>query len=368
MLAFLGSAGITDVNIMPALVDGLIHGLGFTTEEAGLVSATNVYGAAIGALAAAFFAHLLPWKPVAAGLIAALVLADLASIPLTTVAALLPVRLLDGIAGGYLVGTAFAVIARTANPDRVFGVMMVVQFGYAGLGVMLLPGLVASCGTAVLFLALIAFSLATLAMLPFLGRYPAREPGAPAGAGSAPGWALLLTLVGIFLFQAANNAVSAYLIGLGEGAGLSQDFVSGALGSAYWISILGAGLAIGLAGRMGRLRPLAGGLVLAVAGMSVLLHSQIPALFLAANVVGSITWSLVLPYLFGLAAAFGQGGRAAALGGFCSKAGLATGPLIGGYLVADGNYARLVWAGMAGVAAASAATLLAARQMDRGRG
>jgi hypothetical protein len=37
LLAFLATAGLFYVNIMPALVDGLIEGLGFTNREAGIV-------------------------------------------------------------------------------------------------------------------------------------------------------------------------------------------------------------------------------------------------------------------------------------------------------------------------------------------
>ena len=50
LLAFLATAGIFYVNIMPALVDGLVQGAGFSNRQAGLVGSSNVYGAAIGAL------------------------------------------------------------------------------------------------------------------------------------------------------------------------------------------------------------------------------------------------------------------------------------------------------------------------------
>jgi len=35
LLAFLAASGLFDVNIMPALVDGLVSGLGFTSVLAG---------------------------------------------------------------------------------------------------------------------------------------------------------------------------------------------------------------------------------------------------------------------------------------------------------------------------------------------
>ena len=48
LLAFLATAGLFYVNIMPALVDGLIEGLGFNNQQAGFVGSANVYGAALG--------------------------------------------------------------------------------------------------------------------------------------------------------------------------------------------------------------------------------------------------------------------------------------------------------------------------------
>ena len=72
------------------------------------------------------------------------------------------------------------VFARTRTPDRVFGMLLVVQYGLGGLGIMLLPRLVPVYGHGVLFGALIAFSFVTLLMLPFLDAYP-RGPHRAAG-------------------------------------------------------------------------------------------------------------------------------------------------------------------------------------------
>lgn len=66
LLAFLATAGLFYVNIMPALVDGLIEGLGFSNQQAGFVGSANVYGAALGALAAVFIVKRAPWKLVSA--------------------------------------------------------------------------------------------------------------------------------------------------------------------------------------------------------------------------------------------------------------------------------------------------------------
>ncbi len=75
LLAFLATAGIFYVNIMPALVDGLVQGAGFSNRQAGLVGSSNVYGAAIGALIAVFIVKKIQWRTWAYALLAALIVA-----------------------------------------------------------------------------------------------------------------------------------------------------------------------------------------------------------------------------------------------------------------------------------------------------
>ena len=76
MLAFLGTAGLFYVNIMPALVTGLIDGLGFSNREAGLVGSANMYGASLGALLAVFLVKRLPWRKSCVCLFIGLIVAD----------------------------------------------------------------------------------------------------------------------------------------------------------------------------------------------------------------------------------------------------------------------------------------------------
>ncbi|HTO29517.1 MAG TPA: MFS transporter, partial [Devosia sp.] len=179
LLSFLATAGLFYVNIMAAIVDGLISGLGFSDAQAGNIGSANIYGAALGALFAVILVKRIAWRPASIGLLALLIVLDLASMAIASPLAMIAIRLLHGLTGGLLVGIAFAVIARTGNAERTFGVMMFVQFGLGGLGVLTLPQLVPIYGTPALFAALALFSLATLAMVPFLPDYPPRQPAQP---------------------------------------------------------------------------------------------------------------------------------------------------------------------------------------------
>ena len=146
-LAFLATAGLFYVNIMPAIVDGLKEGLGFTDRQAGFVASANVYGAALGALLIVLLVKRLSWRPTSYLLLAALVLMDLVSLFVSSPELMIAVRFVHGCIGGALVGVGFSVIARTLHPDRTFGVLLFVQFGLGGLGNLSIPRLVPVFGT-----------------------------------------------------------------------------------------------------------------------------------------------------------------------------------------------------------------------------
>jgi predicted MFS family arabinose efflux permease len=281
---------------------------------------------------------------------------------------MIAIRFMHGCIGGALVGTGFSVIARTLHPDRTFGVLLFVQFGLGGLGNLYIPRLVPLFGTDVLFLALIAFSVATTLMVPFLDRYEVtaeqhRVNSKPKAA--IPLIPISLVLASLFLFQASNNGLFAFIIGLGKVSGLELNFITLSLAVAGWIGLLGAGLVIVFHTRFGRTIPLASAMLVTMASTWALHYSTSGAVYLIANCVIGVTWAFVMSYLLGLVSAFDQTGQMAALGGFASKMGLASGPLAGGLLLGDDNYALLINLAVAGLALSAVASLIPARLKDR---
>lgn len=365
LLAFLATAGLYYVNIMPALVDGLKQGLGFSNRQAGLVGSANVYGAACGAFLIAFFVRRIDWKPAATRLLFGLIAMDLLSMLLSDPLALVGARFVHGFLGGMLVGVAFAIIARTRAPDRTFGMLLLVQAAAGGVGVMALPLLVPVFGTRVLFAALISFSGLTMLMLQFLPNYPIPEQANAPRTGGRLNAPLLLSLVSVFLFQAANMGLYAFLIGLGQHAGLERRFVSSTVGLSDWLAMGGSLMVIALSTRFGILRPIAVGMLLTIAGVWALLYCDIRWVWIAANVGGALTWNFVISYLLGMCARFDGTGQAAVWGGFASKMGLASGPLFAALLVGTDNYRALILLSLALLGAAMLTSAIPALRLDR---
>ena len=365
-LAFLATAGLFYVNIMPAIIDGLINALGFTNQQAGAVGSANMYGAAFGALLIAFLVRRLNWRLAALVFLLLLIAMDLASLAVTDPTLLTGLRFVHGFIGGMLIGTGFAVIARTEQPDRTFGVLLFVQFSLGGLGVMFIPGLVPQFGTAILFLTLVAFSAITLVMLIFLPDYHV-EGAAPPSLFSPTAWtrALALALLAIFLFQAANMGLYAFIIGLGEFYGLETEFITNTLGPAAWVGLAGAGFVIAVGSKHGRTIPLTFGLVLTIAGTWAFLHSDVRVIWITANLLIGMTWAFTIAYLLGLASSFDRHGQMAALGGFASKMGLASGPAVCAILLGEDNYPLIIWAAVIALVLCLACAWRPARLQDQ---
>lgn len=368
LLAFLATAGFFYVNIMPALVDGLKVGLGFSNKQAGLVGSCNVYGAACGAFLIVFLVRRINWRSAAHWFLLGLLGMDLLSMLVKFPIALMGARFLHGFIGGMLVGLSFSIIARTIAPDRTFGVLLLVQVFAGGLGVMTLPLLVPRFGTNVLFAALIMFSITTLVMLQFLPDYPVKAP-VPRTPGAAPDrlrWRpLLLALFSVFFFQAANMGLYAFIIGLGEHHGLELTFISETLGLANWIATLGAVLVIVLSTRFGIFKPILGGILLALVGTYTLHFSEVKWIWIAANIGTGITWNFVISHLLGMCARFDQTGQTAVWGGFASKMGLASGPMLASFIVGAGNYSALIATALVLLTFAAVASAIPAWVLDR---
>jgi MFS transporter, DHA1 family, inner membrane transport protein len=342
LLGLLGTAGMFYVNLMPAIVSGLRDALGYTNAEAGYVAAANVYGASAGALVAVFLVARVPWKRIQMAALLMLALMDLASIEVTGLRTLIALRAVHGLFGGVSIGIALAVMARTRIPQRAYGAQFTMQVLLGGVGLMLLPEVSARHGTSALFVTLGALAITALAALPFLPDYPDSLP-APKLVQSTRRWVPLAATVSVlFLFQLANMALFAFIIPLGRAYGLSLSFIDNALGAANWIAAAGSLSAMWAGERFGRRLPLLIAIFTAVGGTIAFGWSRAPVAFVLANVVTGIAWSFVVPYLFGMCAKFDGAGRAATLGGFCSKMGLATGPLFAPLIIGADRFAILI--------------------------
>jgi hypothetical protein len=170
----------------------------------------------------------------------------------------------------------------------------------------------------------------------------------------------------VFLFQAANMGLFAFIIGLGKHHGLEVAFISGTLGIANWFATLGAVLVIVLSTRFGIFKPIVGGMLLTMAGTYAFNYCGVKWIWMAANIGTGITWNFVISHLLGMCARFDRTGQTAVWGGFASKMGLASGPMLASFIVGGGNYSALVAVALVLLTGSTLASAIPAWVLDRG--
>jgi predicted MFS family arabinose efflux permease len=345
LYSIVATAGLFYVNLGGAFLSAFVDGLGVERDVAGFIVSANKYGAAFGALIATFIVKKVQWRKVIRILFIALIAFDLISTQFTNPQTLIILRFIHGTIGGLSVGLGLSIIARTYNPDKIFGMLLVVQYSFGSLGIWIVPRLVDVFGYGAAFGTLITFTLMTLVILPFV---PDVESPVETDKSSASFFKIPITMMlffvlcALFLFQAANMGVADYAFELGKDIGLTNNEISNILTLANIISISGGILVYIIGTRFGRTIPLLLGMSVASLFTYLLHYSDNITIYFIANTFTGIAWAFTIPYLLGLCATFDLHGQMAALAGFVSKMGLASGPLVGSLFIMSNGFGYII--------------------------
>ena len=335
LYSIIATAGLFYVNLGGAFLSAFVDGLGVERDVAGYIVSANKYGAAFGALLATFFVKKLEWRLVLRILFFCLIVVDLISTQIKNPDTLILLRFLHGTIGGLSVGFGLSIIARTYNPDKIFGMLLVVQYSFGSIGIFAVPRMVEAFGNGAVFAALIIFTIMAISILPFVPNVAKSNKELPSSNifNISIGKFLFLALVSLFLFQAANMGVADYAFELGKDIGLENNKISNILTIANIISISGGALVYLIGTKYGRTLPLIIGISTSAIFTFLLHYSDNVSIYFIANTFTGIAWGFTIPYILGLCSSFDTHGQMAALAGFISKMGLATGPLIGSLFI-----------------------------------
>jgi len=273
-----------------------------------------------------------------------LIIFDLISTQVQNPQILILLRFLHGTIGGLSVGFGLSIIARTFNPDKVFGMLLVVQYSFGSIGIWAVPRMVDVFGYSAVFGALISFTIMAILILPMVpdvSKHSVNQATNNIFSFSIEKF-LFLALAALFLFQAANMGVADYAFELGKDIGLKNTEISNLLTIANIISISGGMMVYIIGTRFGRTIPLVIGISVAAIFTFLLHYSENVTIYFIANSVTGIAWGFTIPYILGLCASFDKHGQVAALAGFISKMGLATGPLIGSLFIIEYGFKFII--------------------------
>lgn len=335
LYSIIATAGLFYVNLGGAFLSAFVDGLGVERDTAGFIVSANKYGAAFGALLATFVVKKLEWRYVLRILFFCLIAVDLISTQIENPQTLILLRFFHGTIGGLSVGFGLSVIARTYNPDKIFGMLLVVQYSFGSIGIWAVPRMVEAFGYSAVFGALIIFTIMAILILPFVPNVtnPSKNTASLNIFNIPINRFLFLALIGLFLFQASNMGVADYAFELGKDIGLENTEISNILTIANVISISGGALVYLIGTKFGRTLPLVFGISISAIFTFMLHYSDNVSIYFIANTVTGIAWGFTIPYILGLCSTFDTHGQMAALAGFISKMGLASGPLIGSLFI-----------------------------------
>ena len=157
--------------------------------------------------------------------------------------------------------------------------------------------------------------------------------------------------------------VADYAFELDKDIGLNNNEISNMLTVANLISISGGVLVYIIGTKFGRTLPLLLGITTSAVFTYLLHYSENINMYFVANTMTGIAWAFVIPYILGLCSSFDTNGQMAALAGFISKVGLASGPLIGSLFIMDYGFNTII--NMATIALVIATFILVLTSMNK---
>ena len=269
----------------------------------------------------------------------ALALVDLATIRLSG-EGILVVRALAGIPEGLLLWITIGMIARTETPERwsavLFTALTAAQLAVATVfTAFVLPRFGANGG----FISLAAISLIGLVIVCFIpNHYPPLPDAGQANGGAPPlrGW---IALIGTFIFVSSTGAVGIYLVPLAHQAGLSAGVAQTGVTVSLAAQILGAALAMVVAGRVHYFLIFVVGTVATLVLWAVYGFAAPVWLFIAATGALGFVSIFVTPFLVPMTIEADPSRRAAVQSGAAQLLGGAFGPFVASMAV-DDHHAR----------------------------
>ncbi len=365
VLAILASTGILYANLAPVIVTGLVQTSIGSSETAGYVFSSNMYGTAIGGFAITFIIRRIEWRRTAFILLLLLISADVLSTFANNITSLYVIRFLHGITGGALIGVGMSVISRIRRPEVTYSLLIFLQLSIGGAGIAFLMPLIPTLGMSIVWASLLSFSVIALLLIPLLDDYPIKTDSQETDEPTrrAPLLMIMLTFLGLFLYQAGEMAAFAYVIEIGIEQLLDPDFVNLSVAMSLWIGGPAALIVAWWSTRSGRLLPITVGAIFTMISITFLLAGE-SWTFMVANVGFGIFFSLTIPYLLGIASELDNSGELAAFAGFTSSLGLATGPAISATILREGELTQVIYLSMGILVLSIASILVPARYLD----
>jgi cytochrome P450/predicted MFS family arabinose efflux permease len=362
-------------NIMPALLGSAAARFSLDDAQVGVAGTSMLAGFAVVAATSRQWINRFDWRTLVVGGTGLSVVSLAVCALLQTYGALLGALFATGMGLGLLYTVTIAIVSENHRPDRAFGIKLASEVLLAIVAVLLVTQFVAArwgfAGTVVTLAAICA--VVSLAGLPGI---PARRALVPPDERFAmirrPGtelspirnWAPWLGLGALFVSFGGLAALWAFLTQIAPSFGVDDRTVAVLL--MLGLAFSGAaGIAAAVIGdRFGRTPPLTIGMLLAIAGVVVLMVGHGLAGYFIGALLAVGLWNFPLAYQMGMIASADPSGRISVLMPAALAIGSAIGPILGGALLGGTHgYVPLYALFAAAIAVSLAAFTVMARRL-----
>ena len=341
--AILTAVGIAFFNAMPLVLGTAAEQLGFDNQQIGFIASSYMAGFTLMTVALIGLARRMNWRYSCAVFACLQVISFVVSIQLGSLAGLLVVLFVAGLGGGGLFGIATISLLDTRRPDRNLGIGTFAQVTLPAVIVLVLPiTVIPIWGFGGLMLTLALLPAVTLILLPWIvsqSNKLEQQQSHPEDWGPVAN--VTPALAGALVFHTAAAAIWAFYERVGNASGIAPETVGAVLSVALLAGGAGSLVPVFLHARTGRLVPIFVAAILQIACLAGLLLRP-ESTYLVAGPVFMFAWTVSIIFQLGNVAALDTSGRyVAAIPAVLGVAAI-LGPTIGGALVSDNDFSRLL--------------------------
>jgi len=362
----LGTLGALTIMAVPGFVM-LFHSQSqLTDRELGFVAAWDINATAVAIGIATLFISRVNWRILALVGVLLIVVGSLATAASHGYLSITAARVCVGFGEGLAIAVSFAALGSAANPDRAFGVYLIVGLVVSAAALALFPVLESAFGASVTFAGIAGVAMLAALLLPWL---PACSPRVTTASLVATTWSRPLAfsgLMGVFLYFIAQGAMWSYFERIGNASGIDPLLIGRALAISSFAGGAGSLVAVLLSSRCARAWPLMVSGVISLVSFYLLCGHVAAGTLIIAGILFNFAWNLSQPLLSGLCAEADSHGRVVVAMGCIQTVGFGAGPALAALVLHDHDFAPVAWLS-AGVLVVSLVIVLAGIRAENRR-
>jgi predicted MFS family arabinose efflux permease len=339
----LGTLGALTIMVVPGFVMLIGGQSSLDDRQLGYVASWDINASAAAIGLATFLIARWSWRQLAAIGLALIVVGSMLTAADHTYTAIVAARVCTGIGEGLAIAVAFAALGSAVNPDRAFGIYLVVGLTASAAILVALPTLQSRFGSPLVFETMAALSLVSMALVPWLPR--GIDTPAARGELAAPISKHLAVagLIGVFLYFIAQGAVWSYFERIAAASGIDPVVTGEAMGISSLAGVGGALAAVALVAPCGRRWPLIASGIISLASFGLLQGHVTGTQLMIAGIAFNFAWNLAQPLFSGVCSDADCRGRVVVAMGCIQTVGFGIGPALTATLLRGRDYGPSLW-------------------------